>query len=125
MTTVLVVDDEEGNAALVNFKLKRAGFKVIEAGNGKLGIELARGTRPDLIVLDVMMPDMNGLETLSILKADCELRSIPVILLTAVGTEKDILRGFELGADDYITKPFNTNVFLARVKALLSRTMRA
>lgn len=121
METVLVVEDNEEIAALLKFKLSRSGFDVVHAENGKVGLEAARANRPDIIVLDILMPVMNGLEALKHLKSDPRLMSIPVIILTALGNEKEIVDGFELGADDYVTKPFGGEEFLARVKAVLGR----
>lgn len=122
MANILVIEDAEEFAALIQFKLKGAGHNVTLAENGKLGLEAAEKSPPDLIVLDVMMPVMNGLETLSRLRSNPALKSIPVIMLTAQSSEQEIVRGLEQGADDYITKPFSTKVFLARVNAILSRT---
>jgi len=121
MATILVVEDQEEIAALVRFKLRSSGYNVVLAENGKVGVEAAQKNRPDLIILDVMMPVMNGLEALKILKTDPNLKSIPVIMLTAQTSEMEVVRGFEFGADDYITKPFRTQEFIARVNALLSR----
>ncbi len=121
MSTILVVEDQEEIAALLRFKLKNSGYEVVLAENGKLGLETARSNPPDLIILDVMMPVMNGLETLKELKGDPILKSVPVIMMTAQSTEPEIVRGLELGADDYITKPFRPQEFVARVKAVLSR----
>ena len=121
MATVLVVEDQEEIAALIKFKLKNAGHDVIFAENGRQGLESARQSTPDLILLDVMMPVMNGVEMLKILKADPDLRSIPVIMLTAQTSETAVVEGFKLGVDDYITKPFRTQEFAARVEAVLAR----
>jgi len=121
MPTVLVVEDQEEIAALINFKLKNSGYNVILAENGKMGLESARINSPDLIILDVMMPVMNGVQTLTALKSDKNLKSIPVIMLTAQSAESAVVEGFHLGADDYITKPFRTKEFVARIGAVLSR----
>ncbi len=121
MEKVLVVEDNEGIAALLKFKLGHSGYEVVLAENGMLGLEAAKRNQPDLIILDVMMPVMNGLETLTILKNDIELKSIPVIVLTALSNEWEIVKGLELGADDYITKPFKPQELVARVRAVLSR----
>jgi len=121
MAKVLVVEDQEEIAALLKFKLKNSGYDVILAENGKIGLESARNNQPDLIILDVMMPVMNGVETLKALKSDDNLKSIPVIMLTAQSSEPAVVEGFNLGADDYITKPFRTQEFVARVEAVLSR----
>jgi two-component system, OmpR family, phosphate regulon response regulator PhoB len=121
MEKILVVEDNEQIAALLNFKLKHSGFEVVHAENGKLGLEAVRTNPPDLIILDVMMPVMNGLEMLKILKNDDGIKTIPVILLTALANEWEIVEGLELGADDYITKPFKVQEFVARVRAVLAR----
>ncbi|HUI31049.1 MAG TPA: response regulator [Candidatus Acidoferrales bacterium] len=121
MTTVLIVEDQEEIAALLKFKLKNSGYEVVHAENGKLGLEAARNNRPDLILLDVMMPVMNGLDALKALKSDDNLKSVPVIMLSAQASEPAVVEGFKLGADDYITKPFRANEFIARVEAVLSR----
>ncbi len=124
METVLIVEDDEDIAALLEFKLRNSGYKVVVAENGKLGLDAARIDPPDLIILDVMMPVMNGLEALQILKSDVELSSIPVIVLTAQSKESEIVKCLELGADDYITKPFRTQEFATRVQAVLRRCKR-
>jgi DNA-binding response OmpR family regulator len=125
MAKVLIVEDTEEITALLKFKLKGAGYDVMVAENGEEGLRSARENPPDLVILDVMMPVMDGFEMLSILKKDEILKSVPVIVLTARSSEKDVLRGFELGADDYVTKPFRIEEFLARVKAVLSRCAKA
>jgi len=121
MASVLVVEDQEEIAALLKFKLKQEGHDVIFAENGREGLEAARHNAPDLILLDVMMPVMNGVEMLKALKEDPGLCSIPVIMLTAQSSEPAVVEGFRLGAEDYITKPFRTQEFAARVEAVLSR----
>ncbi len=124
MQKILVVEDTKEIASLVKFKLLSAGFDVKVAGDGQAGLALAKEFMPDLIIMDVMMPVMNGLETLMNLKSDFKCRSIPVILLTAQSTEEEVVRGLELGADDYVTKPFSPQELLVRVKILLARTRR-
>jgi two-component system alkaline phosphatase synthesis response regulator PhoP len=124
MAKILVVEDQEEIAALLKFKLKNSGYDVLLAENGKNGLESARNNSPDLIVLDVMMPVMNGVEMLKALKSDDNLKSIPVIMLTAQSSEPAVVEGFKLGADDYITKPFRTQEFVARVEAVLSRSKK-
>jgi DNA-binding response OmpR family regulator len=121
MATVLIVEDQDEIKALLEFKLKSSGYDVILAENGKKCIEVARNNPPDLIVLDMMMPVMNGFETLANLKKDPTLQAIPAIVVSAKSTEQDIVKALELGADDYITKPFSPQVFIARVKAVLRR----
>jgi DNA-binding response OmpR family regulator len=125
MTRILVIEDTEAFAALVEFKLKSAGYEVDIAENGKVGLAKASASPPDLIVLDVMMPVMNGLETLKALKGNPALRTIPVLMLTAQSSEDEVVRGLELGADDYMTKPFSPKIFLARVNSILSKHPKA
>ena len=103
---ILVVDDEKDIVELVRFNLERDGFKVIPSYNGEDALILVKNQLPDLIILDLMLPGMDGLEVCQILKKDSSTFSIPIIMLTAKGEEADIVVGLELGADDYITKPF-------------------
>ena len=102
---ILVVDDEERMARFIRLNLEHDGFQVIEAYNGMDAIQQIREKMPDLVLLDVMLPDMDGFEVLKMVR---EVSAIPVIMLTAKGEEDDRVRGLELGADDYITKPFST-----------------
>ncbi len=118
---ILAVDDEADILQLLCYNLKSAGYGVIEAKDGPEAIELAQERRPDLIVLDIMLPNMEGTEVLRRLKRDASTAHIPVIMLTAKGEEVDKIVGFELGADDYITKPFSPRELVLRVKALLKR----
>lgn len=118
---ILVVDDEADILNLLDYNLKKAGFDVLLAKDGPEAIECARARRPDLIVLDIMLPDMEGTEVLKRLKSNDSTRGIPVIMLTAKGEEVDKIVGLELGADDYITKPFSPREFILRVKAVLKR----
>jgi two-component system alkaline phosphatase synthesis response regulator PhoP len=120
-TTVLVVDDEEDIRELVALNLGREGFKVIGADSGEQALRQARSGPPDLIVLDLMLPGMDGLEVCRRIKADPKTRQIPVVMLTAKSEEADIVAGLELGADDYITKPFSGRVLVARVRRILRR----
>ena len=115
---ILVVDDEERMVRFIRMNLEHDGFVVAEAFNGKQAIDKLRDT-PDLILLDVMMPDIDGFEVLETIR---EVSSVPVIMLTAKGEENDRVRGLELGADDYITKPFSPRELVSRVKAVLRRT---
>jgi DNA-binding response OmpR family regulator len=116
---ILVADDEFLTQQLVEFKLKRHGFDVTIAGDGESAIRLAQEIKPDLIILDWMMPVKDGYEVLRYLKSRPELRLIPVIVLTTRRTEGDIVSTLELGAADYILKPFNPGELVARVKKLL------
>jgi DNA-binding response OmpR family regulator len=119
--TILVADDEEDLRELVTYRLSRSGYNVIGAEDGQKAFELASERTPDLMVLDVMMPKLDGYELTRRLRAEAALRSIPVILLTARSQESDIDRGFEVGADDYLKKPFNPDELVARVRAVLGR----
>jgi DNA-binding response OmpR family regulator len=116
---ILIVDDEERMVRFIRLNLEHDGFRVIEAYNGNQAINKIRSNLPDLILLDVMMPDIDGFEVLRILR---ETSNIPVIMLTAKGEEDDRVRGLELGADDYITKPFSPRELVSRVRAVLRRT---
>lgn len=118
---ILIVDDEQDLVKLVRFNLEKDGYKVISASNGEDALLLARKERPDLIVLDLMLPGIDGLEVCKKLKTDTELVNIAVIMLTAKGEESDITLGLKLGADDYITKPFSPKELVARVQAVLRR----
>lgn len=115
---ILVVDDEERMIRFIRLNLEHDGFKVIEAGNGTQAINKVRSSMPDLALLDIMMPDMDGFEVLKIIR---ETSAMPVIMLTAKGEENDRVRGLELGADDYITKPFSPRELVSRIKAVLRR----
>ncbi len=116
---ILVVDDEERMVRFIRLNLEHDGFLVSEAFNGRQALEKLRDDTPDLILLDVMMPDMNGFEVLQMIR---EISNVPVIMLTAKGEEDDRIRGLELGADDYITKPFSPREMISRIKAVLRRT---
>ena len=119
--TVLVVDDEQDILDLVRFRLEHDGYRVLTASDGQAGLALAQAERPDLCILDVMMPKLSGLEVLAHLRADPETADTRVILLTARGRDADVDRGFELGAHDYVTKPFSPKELRRRVHAQLSR----
>ena len=119
--TVLVVDDEQDILDLVRFRLEHDGYRVLTASDGQTGLTLAQQERPDLCILDVMMPKLSGLEVLARLRADPATAATRVILLTARGQDADIDRGFELGAHDYVTKPFSPKELRRRVHAQLSR----
>jgi phosphate regulon transcriptional regulator PhoB len=121
MPRVLIVDDEEDVLDVLAYNLAVSGFEVDRALTGRNALEAAERNRPDLVVLDVMLPDLMGFEVLRILRTRETTRAVPVILLTARGEEPDVLVGFELGADDYVVKPFSPREFLARVRAVLKR----
>ncbi len=119
--TVLVVDDERDIVELVRYNLVQAGYRVVSAADGRQAIDLARRERPDLIVLDLMLPALPGAEVARILKQDEKTRGIPILMLTARGEEVDRVVGFELGADDYVVKPFSPRELVLRVQAILRR----
>lgn len=116
---ILVVDDEERMLRFIRLNLEHDGFLVVQATRGMQAVEILRQEMPDLILLDVMMPDLDGFEVLRMIR---EAYSVPVIMLTAKGEEDDRVYGLELGADDYITKPFSPRELVSRVKAVLRRT---
>ena len=118
---VLVIDDEEDIRELLDYNLRREGYKVLLAVDGNEGIKTIRDQKPDLIILDLMLPGLDGLDVCRIVKNDKELSNIPIIMLTAKGEEEDIINGLELGADDYITKPFSVYVLIARIKTVFRR----
>lgn len=117
--TVLVVDDNPNNLKIVALTLRELNFKIVIATNGKDAIDLVKRTQPDLILLDVMMPEMDGFEVCKILKSDKKNENLPIIFLTAVGEKSKIVKGFELGGVDYITKPFNKEELIIRIKTHL------
>jgi len=121
MPKILVVEDEKPIRELVKYNLEREGFQVLQAADGNTGLEMARKELPDLIVLDVMLPGQDGLSVCRALHQEAATRSIPIIMLSARGEEVDKVLGLEMGADDYITKPFSPRELLARVKARLRR----
>ena len=118
---ILVVDDEEDILELVTYNLAREGYKVTGAPSGEDALRKVRSEAFDLIVLDLMLPGMDGLEVAKSLKKDQKTGNIPIVMLTAKGEEADIVTGLELGADDYITEPFSPRVLIARVRAALRR----
>ena len=119
--TILVVDDEPGIVAIARDYLDRAGFRVVTAGDGATALRLARTEQPSLLVLDLMLPGLDGLDVTRALREDMATRKLPIIMLTARVEEADRLIGLELGADDYITKPFSPRELVARVRAVLRR----
>lgn len=121
MSKILVIEDEKNILELVSFNLEREGFQVIATMDGTSGLEMAREELPDLIILDVMLPGMNGLEVCRELHQDPTTGNIPVVILSARAEELDKVLGLEMGADDYIVKPFSPRELLARVKARLRR----
>jgi two-component system, OmpR family, alkaline phosphatase synthesis response regulator PhoP len=118
---ILVVDDEIYIVHILDFSLGMEGYEVVTALDGEQAIEKARAEKPDLIVLDIMMPKLDGYETCKALKADPETKDVPVILLSAKGRNVDQKVGFEVGADDYITKPFSPRKLVERINAILGQ----
>ena len=118
---VLVADDDPDILDLVRFRLERAGYDVVQAGNGEEALQVATQRRPDLAVLDVMMPKLSGYDVTRQLREQESTKKMPVILLTARVQEADVARGFESGADDYLKKPFSPQELRARVQAILGR----
>lgn len=119
MKRVVVAEDEASLAKLISFKLQREHYEVAMAEDGGKALELIQGGHPDLILLDVMMPVMDGYHVLQEIKKDPELSEIPVIMLTSKGQEKDVVRGIDLGATDYIVKPFRPSELVARIRRVL------
>jgi DNA-binding response OmpR family regulator len=121
---LLVVEDEEDIRNLVRYNLEQEGFEPLEAADGEQALALARKRQPHLVILDLMLPGMNGLEVCRVLRADERTAKLPVLMLTARATEVDKVLGLEMGADDYVTKPFSPRELVARVRALLRRAGR-
>jgi two-component system, OmpR family, alkaline phosphatase synthesis response regulator PhoP len=119
---VLLVDDEQDIVDLLKYNLEREGYHVLTALNGKDAIKLAKANRPDLIVLDIMMPGMDGVEVCTLLRQQQEFKNTLITFLTARGEDYSQIAGFDAGADDYITKPVRPKVFVSKVKALLKRS---
>jgi DNA-binding response OmpR family regulator len=125
MSEILVVDDDRDVAQSIELALRRRGFQVVLSHSGVEALKTLRRHRPDLVILDVLMPGMNGLEVCRRLRTDTTTADIPIIFLTARGQERDRIEGLRAGADDYIAKPFNLEELLLRVKAVLRRTQKA
>ncbi len=119
--TILVVDDEQDILDLIEYNLKKEGFKVLKAENGEKGIEIAKEYKPDLVLLDIMMPKMDGLETVELIRKDEELKRTPVIFLTARSDEKTEIESLNKGGDDFISKPISTTKLVSRIKAVMRR----
>jgi|TARA_B100001094_G_scaffold97277_1_gene93299 two-component system phosphate regulon response regulator PhoB len=121
---ILIIEDEEDIAELLEYNLQRDGFKTVVANNGETGLKLARQDYPDCILLDLMLPGIDGLDVCRSIKSDKDIKDVSIVMLTALGQEEDIIKGLESGADDYITKPFNFKVLKARIKSVLRRGTR-
>jgi len=119
--TILLIEDDKNILELVKYSLEQEGFRVRTATRGNTGLETALKERPALVILDLMLPEMNGLEICKTLRQNEKTRLTPIIMLTAKGTESDKIVGLELGADDYVTKPFSPRELMARIKAVLRR----
>lgn len=118
---ILIIEDEEDILELIQFNLDRFGFRTSTASTGERGLKIARSEHPDLILLDIMLPGIDGLDVCRLLKGDKDTASIPVVMLTAKVGEADIIQGLEIGADDYVKKPFSPKELIARIKAVLRR----
>ncbi len=118
---IVVIDDEEDIRELIRYNLSKEGYEVVCAVSGEEGLELIRRRAPNIVILDLMLPGMGGLEVCRQLKADSVLKAIPIVIVSALGDEPDVVSGLELGADDYVSKPFSPRVLLARVKSVLRR----
>ena len=119
--TILVIEDEEDILELLRYNLAREGFRVLTAKDGLAGYEAAQSKVPDLILLDLMLPKTNGLDVCRTLKLDKKTSGVPIVMVTAKGEDSDVVAGLELGAEDYITKPFSVKVVIARVRTVLRR----
>lgn len=119
--TILVVDDERDLLDLIEYNLKKEGYDVLKAENGLEGIEMTQKHKPDLVLLDIMMPKMNGLETCKLIRSDDEIKHTPIIFLTAKSDEKTEVKGLNLGADDFLSKPISTTKLVTRIAAVLRR----
>ena len=122
MARILVIEDEPDIQQVLEYNLREKGHKVFIAGKGREGLEIARDRRPDLVLLDLMLPDIPGTEVCKVLKTDPSLKHTQVVMLTAKGEEIDRVVGFELGADDYVVKPFSVRELLLRISAILRRS---
>lgn len=122
MARILVIEDEQDLQKVLGYNLQHAGHEVLAALRGRDGLQLAREKNPDFVILDLMLPDLSGTEICKTMKRDPKTRHIPILMLTAKGEEIDRVVGFELGADDYVVKPFSVRELLLRIDAILRRT---
>jgi len=118
---ILVVDDEKDIVELISYNLEQEGFAVIKAYDGQVAWERVKTAKPDLVVLDLMIPGIHGLEVCKLIRRDAATQNLPIIMLTAKSDQVDKILGLELGADDYVTKPFNVRELIARIRAVLRR----
>lgn len=119
--TILVIEDDSDIVEIIQYNFEREGYRVITASNGEKGIEASAARKPALIVLDLMLPGLDGIEVCKRIRSNPETRSIPIVMLTAKGEESDVVLGLGVGADDYVTKPFSPKELLARITAVLRR----
>jgi DNA-binding response OmpR family regulator len=122
MPTILVVEDDQTLRETLAYNLQEDGYSVLTAEDGERGLDLIRSRKPDLVVLDIMLPRLDGLAVTRMVRKDADVASIPIIMLTARGTQGDKMVGLDSGADDYVTKPFGVGEFLARIRAVLRRS---
>ncbi len=122
---ILLIEDDSDISELVQYNLEREGYKVYASGDGEIGLNQALQIKPDLIILDLMLPGLDGLSVCRKLRADSSTADIPIVMLTAKGEESDVVVGLEMGADDYVAKPFSPKELLARVRAVLRRPRMA
>ena len=122
---IVVIEDDDDIQELITYNLVREGYLVSSFTSGEAGLDAARRTPPDLILLDLMLPGMDGLETCRLLRGDHRTSAVPIVMLTAKGEEADVVTGLEVGADDYITKPFSPKVVVARIRNILRRKSRS
>ena len=121
---ILIVDDDKDISKLLDYNLKQQGYSTTIVDNGEDCLKFSRELKVDLILLDIMLPGINGIDVCTILKNDSDTENIPIIMLSAKGEENDIIRGLEVGADDYVTKPFSISILSARIKRLLKRNKK-
>ena len=119
--TILIIEDEPDISELIEYNLTQSGYNIIVSNNGEQGIEVTRKHLPDLILLDLMLPGIHGIDVCRILKNDEDTFDVSIVMLTALGQEEDIVKGLETGADDYVTKPFSLPVLEARIQSVLRR----
>lgn len=122
MARIVIADDDADIRELVVFKLRHDGHEVVPVGDGSAAVDACRTERPDLVILDVMMPGMSGLDAARVIRGDETLAGLPIIMLTARAQESDIEQGFSAGADDYVVKPFSPRELASRVGAVLARS---
>ena len=122
--TILIIEDEPDISELIEYNLTQSGYSIIVSNNGEKGIEITRKHLPDLILLDLMLPGIHGIDVCRILKNDKDTSGVSIIMLTALGQEEDIIKGLQTGADDYVTKPFSFPVLEARIQSVLRRGIK-